>query len=77
MYAAILHFHLHVSVKTQLLLLIYSCINLLHHILYKLYHTLVQTPVVASHSVRIEMFCARFIQFMASFVAVAHLTIVT
>lgn len=39
--------------------------------------TLVQTPVVASHSVRIEMFCALFSQLMASLVVVAHFTMVT
>lgn len=39
--------------------------------------TLVQTPVVASHSVSIEMFWALLSQLMASFVVVAHLTMVT
>lgn len=39
--------------------------------------TLVQTPVVASHSVRMEMFWARFSQLMASLVLVAHFTMVT
>lgn len=36
--------------------------------------TLMQTPVVASHSVRMELFWARFNQFTASLVLVAHFT---
>lgn len=39
--------------------------------------TLVQTPVVASHSVSIEMFWALLSQLMASLVVVAHFTMVT
>lgn len=39
--------------------------------------TLVQTPVVASHRLRMEMFWARFSQLMASLVLVAHFTMVT
>lgn len=38
--------------------------------------TLVQIPVVASHRVRMELFCARFNQLMASLVLVAHFTMV-
>lgn len=38
--------------------------------------TLMQTPVVASHRVRIELFWARFSQLTASLVLVAHFTMV-
>lgn len=38
--------------------------------------TLVQTPVVASHSVRMEKFWALFSQFTATLVLVAHFTMV-
>ena len=38
--------------------------------------TLVQTPVVASQRVRMDTFCARFSQFTATLVLVAHFTMV-
>lgn len=38
--------------------------------------TLVQTPVVASHRVRMDTFCARLSQFTATLVLVAHFTMV-
>lgn len=39
--------------------------------------TFAHAPVVASHRVSTEMFCARFSQLMATLVPVAHFTMVT
>lgn len=58
----------------------YSCGDTLDQVVFQKVDsslTLVQTPVVASHRVRMEMFWARFSQLMASLVLVAHFTMVT